>query len=150
MIHWTQVIDVLKENRETEVLAVLNRLDIVRLNEVMVIFTRFIMCVEGNSISYFNIFRMVQELMVDLGSPHANKHAETLTQTVSECFSQTTDLNIIIVCCLVTLAGTKYHGVIEPRSRFAASMEIMWRQGIDALAKVFSSSVAEMIRLFQD
>jgi hypothetical protein len=39
MIHWTQVIGFLKENRETEALASLHRLDIARLNEVMVIFT---------------------------------------------------------------------------------------------------------------
>jgi hypothetical protein len=56
MIHWTQVIDFVKENRETKALAALNRLDIARLNKIMVIFTRFIMCVEGNYISYFVIF----------------------------------------------------------------------------------------------
>jgi hypothetical protein len=39
MIHWTHVIGFLNENRETEILAVLNRLDIDWLNEVMVIFT---------------------------------------------------------------------------------------------------------------
>jgi hypothetical protein len=39
VIHWTQVIDFLNENRETEVLAIPNRLNIARLNELMVIFT---------------------------------------------------------------------------------------------------------------
>jgi hypothetical protein len=41
MIHWTHVIGFLNENRETEALAAMNRFDIARLNEVMVIFTRF-------------------------------------------------------------------------------------------------------------
>jgi hypothetical protein len=107
MIHWTQMIGFCNENRETEVLAALNRLDIAWLNEVMVIFTRFIKCVEGNSISYFDIFPMSQKLMIDLESLRANKHAETLMQTVSERFSRTTDLNVIFVCCMVTLAGKK-------------------------------------------
>jgi hypothetical protein len=39
MIHWTLMIGFLKDNRETEALAAMNRLDIARLNEVMVIFT---------------------------------------------------------------------------------------------------------------
>jgi hypothetical protein len=50
MIHWTPVIDLLKENRETEALASLNRLEIARLNKIMVDFMRFIVCVEGSSI----------------------------------------------------------------------------------------------------
>jgi hypothetical protein len=58
VIHWTQAIGFLNENREAEVLAALNRLDIARPNEVMIIFTRFLKCVEGNSISYFDIFLM--------------------------------------------------------------------------------------------
>jgi hypothetical protein len=66
MIHWTLMIGFLKENRETEALAALDRLDIARLNEIMVIFTRFSMCVEGNSISYFDVFLMLQKLMVNL------------------------------------------------------------------------------------
>jgi hypothetical protein len=36
------VIDFLKQNRDAEALTALNRLDIARLNELMVIFTRFI------------------------------------------------------------------------------------------------------------
>jgi hypothetical protein len=102
------VIDLLKEHRGTEVQAALNRLDIARLNEAMVIFTRFIKCLEGNSISYFDRFPMLQKLMVDLRPLRANKHAETLMQTESERFSRTTDLNIIFVCCLVTPAGKQY------------------------------------------
>jgi hypothetical protein len=69
------------------VLAALNCLDIARLNEVMTIFTRFIKCGEENSISYSDIFPMLQKLMVDLGSMRANKHTEILMQTVSERFS---------------------------------------------------------------
>jgi hypothetical protein len=42
----------------------------------------------------------------------------------------------------------KYYDTVERLSRFAASMEAMWRQGTDILAKVFSYDVAEMIRLF--
>jgi hypothetical protein len=150
MIHWTQVIDFLKHNGEMEALAALNRLDIARLNEGMVIFTRFIKCVEGNSISYFDIFLMLEKLMVHSGSRRVNKHAETLMQTVSERFSRTTDLNIIFVCCVVTPTGKKYCGALERPSPFTVSMEAMWQQGIDTLAKVFSHDAAEMIGLFQN
>jgi hypothetical protein len=110
-----------------EVLAALNGLDIVRLNEVIIIVTRFLKCVEGNSILYFNIFPMLQKLVVNLGSLRANKHAETLMQTVSERFSRTTHLNVIFVCCLVTPAGRKYYSAIERPGRFAASMEAIWQ-----------------------
>jgi hypothetical protein len=40
VIHWTHVIGFLNENRETEVPAALNRLNIARRTDVMVIFTR--------------------------------------------------------------------------------------------------------------
>jgi hypothetical protein len=40
----------LAENGETDALAAQNRLDIASHNEVMVIFTRFIEYVEGNSV----------------------------------------------------------------------------------------------------
>jgi hypothetical protein len=102
-----QVIGFLNENREAEVLAALDRLDIARLNEGMVIFTRFIKCVEGNSISYSDIFPMLHKLMSNLGSLRASKHAEILMQIVSKPFSRTTDLNVVFVCCLVTRAGKK-------------------------------------------
>jgi hypothetical protein len=61
------------ENGETEVLAALNRLDATRLNEVMIIFTRFVKSVGGNSISYFGIFLMLQKPMVNLESLRAKK-----------------------------------------------------------------------------
>jgi hypothetical protein len=44
----------------------------------------------------------------------------------------------------------KDYGAIERPNRFAASMEAMWQQGIDTLAKVFSYDVGQMIRLFQN
>jgi hypothetical protein len=113
-------------NRETEALAALNRLDIARLNEVKIIFTRFTKYVEGNSISFFEIFPKLQKLMVNLGSLHASKHAETIMQTVSERFSRTMDLNIIFVCWLVTPAGKRYYGTIEAPNPFAVNMETMW------------------------
>jgi hypothetical protein len=144
------VIDFLNENRETEVLAALNRLDIAGLNEVMVSFTQFVKCAEENSISYFDIFPMLQKLMIDLGSLRANKYAETLIQTVPKRFSRRMDLNVIFVCCLVTPAGKKYYGAIERPNQFAASMEAMWQQGIDTLAKMSSYDIAKMIRLLQD
>jgi hypothetical protein len=91
---------------------------------------------------------MLQKLMVILGSLRANKHAETLMQTVSERFSLTTDLNIILVCCLVTPAGKNYCGAIEQPSPFAVCMETMWQQSIDTFANVLSYDAAEMVRLF--
>jgi hypothetical protein len=87
--------------------------------------------------------------MVNLGPLRANKHTETLMQALSERFSRTTDLNLIFVC-LVMPAGKKHSGAIERPSPFAASMEAVLQQGIDTLAKVFYSDIAEMIRLFQD
>jgi hypothetical protein len=81
------VIGFLNQNRETGVPPALNRLDITRQNEVMVIFTRFIKRVERNSISYFDIFSMFQKLMVDLGSLRVNKHVDTLMEAVSKHFS---------------------------------------------------------------
>jgi hypothetical protein len=103
MIRWTQVTGFLTENGETKARAALDRLDIARLNEVVVIFTGFIKGVEGNFISYFDIFLMFQKLLVNLGSLLAGKHAETLMLT-AECFSRTTDLNVIFFCCRVTPA----------------------------------------------
>jgi hypothetical protein len=72
-IHWRQVIGFLNENRETESLAAMNHLDIVRLNEIMVTFTRLINCVKRSLVSYFDIFPMLQKLMVNLGSLPTNK-----------------------------------------------------------------------------
>jgi hypothetical protein len=85
----------LTENGKTEALAAPNRLDIARLIEIIAVSTRFIKCVEENCISFFDIFPMLQTLMENLGSLRANKHAEILTQAVSERFSRTRDLDMI-------------------------------------------------------
>jgi hypothetical protein len=57
VIHWRQVIGFLNENRATEVLAALNRLDVTRLNEVIGVLTRFTKGAEGNFISYLTYFQ---------------------------------------------------------------------------------------------
>jgi hypothetical protein len=59
-------------------------------------------------------------------------------------------LNVIFVCRLARPAQRKNYGAIERPSRFAASVEAMCQQGIDAFAKLFSYDVVETIRLFQD
>jgi hypothetical protein len=56
MVHCSLMIGFLTENGENKALAVLNRLDIAKLNEVMPIFLQFIKCVEGDFLSYFEIF----------------------------------------------------------------------------------------------
>jgi hypothetical protein len=104
MINQTQMIGFVNENGETEALAALNRLNIATLNEVMTIFTQFIKYVELNFISHFNFFAMLLKSMIKLASVPANKHAEILMQAVSQGFSQTTYLNVIFVCCLLTPA----------------------------------------------
>jgi hypothetical protein len=66
--------------------------------------------------------------MINLGSLHANKYAETLMQIASEPFSRTTDLNVRFVCCLVTPARKRYYGPVQKLEVFAVSMEVMWKQ----------------------
>jgi hypothetical protein len=68
MIHRTKVVGFLKDKEETQAMAALNRLDVGGLNEVLAIFTRFVKSAEGNSVSYFDIFPMLQKLMAKLGS----------------------------------------------------------------------------------
>jgi hypothetical protein len=97
------------EERATEVLITLNHLDIARMNEVIIVFTRFIKCVEGNFVSYFDIFPILQKLPTNLGFLRTNKHRETLRQAASQRFSRTTDLNIIFACCLATPVGERYY-----------------------------------------
>jgi hypothetical protein len=117
VIHWMQAVDFLEENQEKEALVALNCLGIARLTEAMDIFTRFIKCVKGNCISYFNIFLMLQKLVVNLGSLCANKHAEILMQIVAERFSRTPDLNVIFGCCLVTPAGKNSTALLSDQAR---------------------------------
>jgi hypothetical protein len=45
---------------ETDPLAVLNRLNIARLTEIMVIFTQFIKYVEGKLLPHFDFVKMLQ------------------------------------------------------------------------------------------
>jgi hypothetical protein len=150
MIHWTQVVGFLKDKEETEAMAALNRLDVGRLNEVLAIFTRFVKSVEGNSVSYFDIFPMLQKLLANLGSLRANKHAETLMKAASECFSRTTDLNTIFTCFLLTPDRKKYYSDVPRPGAFAASMEAIWNREVAALAAAFSYSVAHITNLFQN
>jgi hypothetical protein len=150
MIYCSQVIGILTETGETEALAVLNCLDIARLNEVMAIFMRFIKCMKGNFLSYFNIFPRLQKLMANIGSLRADQHAAILMQTVSERFSRTTDLDCIFAYCLVTPVGKRYCGAVQRASAFTASIEVMWRQGIDALPKAFSDNMGQMVNLFHN
>jgi hypothetical protein len=140
----------LTENEEAEALAALNRLDIARLNEVMTIFTRLIKCLKRNCISCFGRLPMLHTLRVEFESVRATKHAETLMQAVSEHCSATADLNIIFTCWLMSPIGKRYHGVVQRPSMFVTSIEVMWKQGINALARAFSRDVPQMISLFSD
>jgi hypothetical protein len=97
-----QVVSFLKDKEETDALAALMPVDFARLNEVMAVFRRFIKSAEGNSVSYSNIFPMLEKLMANLDAARANKHAEALVNAVSRRFSETTDVNIIFTCFLVT------------------------------------------------
>jgi hypothetical protein len=101
------------------------RLDFARLNEVMAVFRRFIKSAEGNSVSYSNIFPMLEKLMANFGALHANKHTEALMNAVSRRFSETTDVNIIFTCSLVTPIGKTYYGAVTRPGEFTASMETM-------------------------
>jgi hypothetical protein len=82
MIHWTKFIGLLNDKEQTEAMAALNRLDVGRLNEVLAIFTRFVKSAEGNSVSYFDICLMLQNLMANSGSRRANKYAEIVMKVV--------------------------------------------------------------------
>jgi hypothetical protein len=58
------------------------QLDFARLNEAVAVFRRFIKSADGNSLSYSNIFPMLEKLMANLGAVRANKHAEALMNAV--------------------------------------------------------------------
>jgi hypothetical protein len=147
--HWMQVVSFLKDKEETDAPAALMRLDFARLNEVMAVFRRFIKSAEGNSVSYSNIFSLLEKLMADLSALRANKHSEAIMNAVSRRFSETTDVNIIFTCFLVTPIGKTYYSAITRPSEFAASMETTWKNGVVTLSKVFHHDVAQMISLFQ-
>jgi hypothetical protein len=93
---------------------------------------------------------MLEKLMANLGAVRANKHAEALINAVSRRFSDTTDVNIIFACFLVTPIGKRYDSAVTRPSEFAASMETMWKKGVVTLSKAFHYDIAQMIGLFQD
>jgi hypothetical protein len=64
---WAHVVGFLNDKEETEALATLKRLDVGKLNEVRTAFTRFTKSAERNSASYFNMVRMLQKLIDNLG-----------------------------------------------------------------------------------
>jgi hypothetical protein len=63
MTCWTQVVGFLNDKEEMNSLAALKRLDVGRLNEVIILFLWFVKSEEGNSVSYFNVFPMLQKQM---------------------------------------------------------------------------------------
>jgi hypothetical protein len=68
---------------------------------------------------------------------------------VSERFSRKW-IETSFTCGLVTPAGKIYDGIVRRPSAFTASVEVVWKQGIDALARVFSNNIDQMVSLFQD
>jgi hypothetical protein len=92
----------------------------------MAVFRRFINFAQDNSVSYSNIFPMLEKLMANSGALHANKYAEAFANAVSRCLSETTDMNMIFTCSLVTPIGKTYYSAVTRSSELAASMETMW------------------------
>jgi hypothetical protein len=131
-------------------MAALNRFDVGRLNEVLAIFAHFVKSAEGNSVSYYDIFPMLQQLIANRGSLPAKNHTETLVKAVSERFSRTRDLNIMFTCFLVTPYGERYYSHFPRPDAFAASMKAMCNHGIATLPTTFSDNVAQMTDLFQN
>jgi hypothetical protein len=150
MAHWMQVVSFVKDKGETDALAALMRLDFARLNKVMAVFGWFIKSAQENSVSYSHIFPMLEKLMANLGALRANKHSETFMNAVSRRFSETTDMNMIFTCFLVTPIEKRYYSAVMRPIEFAASMETMWKKGVVTLSKAFHYDVAQMISLFQD
>jgi hypothetical protein len=150
MADWMQVVSFSKDKKETDALAALMRLDFARLNEVMTVFRWFIKSAEANSVSYSNIFPMLEKLMANLGALRANKHAQALMNAVSRRLSETTDVNIIFTCFLVTPIGKTYYSAVTRPSEFVTCMETMGKKGVVTLSKAFHYDIAQMISLFQD
>jgi hypothetical protein len=88
--------------------------------------------------------------MANLAALRANKHAEALMNVVSRRVSETTDVNIIFTCFLVTPIGKRYYSIVTRSSEFTASMETMWKKGVVTLSKAFHCDVAQMTSSFQD
>jgi hypothetical protein len=65
MTCWTQVVGFLNDKEQIKVLAALKGVDVRRLNEAIIVFLRFITSGEGNSVSDFSVFPMLQKPMSD-------------------------------------------------------------------------------------
>jgi hypothetical protein len=87
MIHCLLMIGFLAKNGENKAPAVLNRLDIAKLNEVMPICLQFIKCVEGDFLSYFETFPILEKFMANLEPLRSKGYTEHLMQAVSKCIS---------------------------------------------------------------
>jgi hypothetical protein len=96
MAQWMQVVSFLTDKEETDALAALMRLGFARVNEIMAVFRWFIKSAEWNSVSYSNIFPMLEKLMANSGALRANKHRESLMNAVSRRFPETMDVNITL------------------------------------------------------
>jgi hypothetical protein len=116
----------------------------------MTVFTWFTKSAPGNAVSYSDIVPMLEKLMTNLGDLRANGHVEAVINPVSRCLPETTDVNIIFTCFLVTPIRKTYYSAVTRPSEFAASMKTMWKKGLVTLSKVFCYDVAQMINLFQD
>jgi hypothetical protein len=148
MAGWMQIVSSLNDEEKTNALAALMRLAFARLNEGMAVFRPFIKSADGNRVSHSNIFLMLENLMANLGVVRANKYSEAIMNAVSRHFSETTDVNIIFACFLVTPIGKTYDNPVTRPSEFAASMEMMWKKGIVTLSKAFHYVVTQMTSLF--
>jgi hypothetical protein len=93
---------------------------------------------------------MLEKLVANFGALQANKHAEAIMNAVSRSFSETTDVNIIFECFLVTPIGKTCYSAVTRPSEFAASMETMLKKGLVTLSKAFSYDLTQMISRFQD
>jgi hypothetical protein len=67
---------------------------------------------EGNSLSYSNVFPILEKLMDNLGALCANKHAEALMSAVLRHFSEATDVSILFACFLVTPIGKRDYSAV--------------------------------------
>jgi hypothetical protein len=120
-----QVVSFLKDKEETDALAALMRPNFARMNEAMAVFRPFIKSAEGNSVSYSNIFPVLEKLMANIGAVRANEHAQALMNAVSRPFAETADVNILFTCFLVTSIGKTYYNAVARPSEFVASMGTM-------------------------
>jgi hypothetical protein len=141
MIDWKQAVGSLKDKEEGNAMAALNRFDVGRLNKVLDVFARFAKYLEGNSVSCFDIFSMLQTLIANQGSLHTNKHAETLTKAVSGHFSRATDSHMMFACFRMIPAGKWCYGDVPRPGALAASMDVVWNRVTAALTTAFPTTL---------